>query len=80
MDNLPQDLTKLTPEQHEKSITFLSSLPLPELRRRQAITREQLTVAFMERNDLAMRNLQVRDMHLLTAICSKLDEEIRSCR
>lgn len=73
MDNLPQDLTKLTPEQHERCIKFLSGLSLAELRRRQAITREQLTVAFMERNDLAMGNLQMRDMHLLTAICSKLD-------
>jgi len=68
LGQFPADLTKLTPEQTEQSISRLSQIPLSELRRRQNLTNRQIELAFQQRNDAALANLHVRAEHLRLAV------------
>lgn len=69
--DLPRDLTTLTPEQTAEAIAYLMRLPLKELRRRQAITREQLTVAHDTQHSAALANLTVMENHLARAVLAQ---------
>lgn len=80
LGRFPADLTKLTPEQTEHSISRLSKLPLTELRRRQDLTNRQIEMAFMQRNDAALSNLHVRAEHLRLAVDRQAFGKTRSRR
>lgn len=68
LGTLPADLTKLTPVQAEHCVSRLSKFPLAELRRRQDLTNQQITLAFKQRNDAALTNLHVQIEHLRLAV------------
>jgi len=68
---LPQDLTKLTKKQQKDVIAFFVTLPLKELRKRQDIVKKQQKDAYKQKNDLAMKNLQVKDNMLMNSIDKK---------
>ena len=65
---LPADLTKLTAVQSDWCVTRLTNSSLAELRRRQDLTNRQIELAFNQRNDAALADLQVRAEHLRLAV------------
>jgi hypothetical protein len=70
-EGLPKDLSKLTDAQHTKVINTLSKKPLKELRKRQDLVNKQLETAHKQRNDEGMKNLQVMQKHLDSAVDKK---------
>lgn len=68
---LPDDLTTLTPGQHDYCVCRLEVLPLADLRRRQDLTAQQIEAAHEQRNDKALANLRVREEHLRLAVNRK---------
>jgi hypothetical protein len=65
--NLPQDLSRLSRSQTGEVISYLESLPLKELRKRQDLVRVQALRA----NEATLRNLRIMDQHLHAAIDKK---------
>jgi hypothetical protein len=72
LEHLPQDLSKMTPDQTEHVVEYFSKIPLPELRRRQGLTNKQIDLAFKLRNDEVLANLQIRAEHLRLAVQRKV--------
>jgi hypothetical protein len=68
---LPKDLNFLTPGEIQRSVDYLSTLPLTELRKRQNLNVQQINLAFDQRNDAALINLQIMANHLLMAVDKK---------
>lgn len=68
--NRPRDMT---PEENEACVVWFATLPLAELRRRQLLVRAQQSMAFDQRNETAMADLDVMDNHLFDAILRQLD-------
>lgn len=69
--DLPQDLTALTPEQYQRIVDWLITLPLKELRRRQDLVAEQQRMAYQQRNDRALANMHVMGDYLADAVGKK---------
>jgi hypothetical protein len=70
--HLPHDLTKLTLAQIEWCVAYHAAMPLGEIRRRQALTDQQIGLAWRQRNDFALANLRVREEILRRAAERKL--------
>lgn len=84
IQTLPQDLSKLTKEQHRKVIAWLSTLPLKDLRKRQDLTKQQ-QLMLPDRDDPASRtprtlraanNLAIRSDHLMAAVGLQHDRKM----
>lgn len=70
--NRPRDMT---PEENESCVAWFATLPLTELRRRQSLVRAQQSMAFKQRNETAMADLDVMDRHLFEAILRQVDSK-----
>jgi hypothetical protein len=70
-EGLPKDLSKFTDDQHTKVINTLSKKPLKELRKRQDLVNKQLETAHKQHNDEGLKNLQVMQKHLDSAVDKK---------
>ena len=68
LETLPEDLTRLSPDQTEKCVARLAKYPLSELRRRQDLANRQIELAFAQHSDASLANLQVRVDHLRMAV------------
>ena len=78
--NPPQDLRQLTPEQNEEIVKWFMSLPLKELRQRQALCVEQQKLAWNQLQnhgtnssaEMGMANLDITWGQLWRAISRKV--------
>ena len=75
LNNLPQDLSRLTKKQINALLAFYSSMTLPELRQRQALAQEQkgLAYAMIQKNqgynvEMTYNNLDITEKLLFTVI------------
>ena len=57
-----------TKESQEKVLKFYKTLKISDLRKRQSLCREQIELAFKQKNDDAVENLGVMDAILTEAI------------
>lgn len=63
-----EDLTTMTNKEIEQNITILSKKSLKELRRHQDLTEKQVKIAYDQKNEKAMDNLEIRREMLIASI------------
>jgi hypothetical protein len=67
----PKDLKELTQVQITEMIKYLSKKSLTELRKKQKLIENQITIAFNQNNTLALDNLNIMQDILIQAVILK---------